>query len=255
MAILYGIGVGPGDPGLMTIKAARLVKDVLASGGVVFAPAAKAGARSLAAEIAAGAGLASEAGPGGSLAESLVELDFPMTRDSGELERAWREAAAPVVAVLDEGRDAAFLTLGDPGVYSTWGYLRAAVLALRPDAALETVPGVMAMNAAAARLGRCLVEGGERLALVPLPERLEELDAFLGLVDTLAVYKIAGRLGALADWAEARGLEAGLVVGAGLGRERAGPLVTLARAGAEGYLSAAIVSTGRARASIGGGQP
>lgn len=238
MAILYGIGVGPGDPGLMTIKAARIAERVAASGGAVFAPAAKAGARSLAAEIAAGAGIA----PGG-----FVELDFPMTRDPGELASAWRKAAEPVVAILDSGRDAAFLTLGDPGVYSTWGYLSAAVLSLRPDARMETVPGVMAMNAAAARLGRVLVEGGERLLLVPLPERVDELDAFLGLVDTIAVYKIAGRLGELAAWVGSRGLEAGLVVGAGLGRERWGDLVELARDGAEGYLSAAVVSTGRGR--------
>lgn len=242
MAILYGIGVGPGDPGLMTIKAARLVGSVSASGGVVFAPAAKAGARSLAAEIAAGAGIA--AAPGG-----FIELDFPMTRDPGELALAWRAAARPVIEVLDSGRDAAFLTLGDPGVYSTWGYLRAAIHSLRPNVAMETVPGVMAMNAAAACLGRVLVEGGERLLLVPLPERVDELDSFLGLVDTIAVYKIAGRLGELAAWVAARGLDAGLVVGAGLGRERSGDLVGLAGAGAEGYLSAAVISTGRGRLS------
>jgi len=233
MAVLYGIGIGPGDPGLVTLAAAR----ALAAADVVFAPTARIKDGSLAASIAIGAGAD---------AAKMVELRFPMSRDGAELERAWLAAAEPVAAALDAGKAAAFITLGDPGVYSTWIYLRRAVLSLRPGTETVTVPGVMAANAAAARLGRALVEGDEALALLPLPDPVAALDPLLALVDTIAVYKIGSRLGELAAWAAERGLDDGadLVVGVGLERERAGRLAELA-ATAEGYLSVAVVSTRR----------
>lgn len=231
--VLTGVGVGPGSPGLLTLEGAR----VLAEADVVFAPAPRERAISLAAEIAAGAGMD---------ASKVRTLAFPMSRDREILSEAWREAAIPVAEALDAGLRAAFPTLGDPSVYSTWIYLRRAVESLRPEADLRVVPGIMAAAAAAARLGVPLVEGDERLALLPLPDRVEELDAFLPLVDRLAVYKIGARLPELARWTAERGLDADarLVVGVGLEREKAGMLAELA-AQAEGYLSAALIGTGR----------
>jgi precorrin-2/cobalt-factor-2 C20-methyltransferase len=168
-----------------------------------------------------------------------------MTRDPDELSDAWLAAAEPVSAALEAGRTAAFVTLGDPGVYSTWTYLRRAVLALRPGTIIETVPGVMALNAAAARIGLPLTEGDETLALVPLPPRAAELDAYLGLFDTLVVYKIGARLGELSDWVRKCGLEKGayLAAGVGLDREDCGSLFR-SRGTADGYLSLAIITDG-----------
>lgn len=237
-AELYGLGVGPGAPGLLTLEAARVLERV----DLVFAPAPRRGEKSLAWEIAKGA-----FGDYSALGEEKLRLvSFPMTRDPGELSSSWREAAREIATELDRGRKAAFVTLGDPSIYSTWGYLRAELLALRPGTRIATVPGIPAFAAAAAKLGIGLVEADERLLLLPLPPLLEELDALVGAVDTLAIYKIGARLPELADFLREKGLEdsSWLAEGVELPRERLGPFAEVARE-AEGYLSLAIVKTGR----------
>lgn len=242
LAELTGVGVGPGEPGLLTMEGAR----VLAEADVVFAPAPRTGGNSLAALIAAGSGLDKR---------KVVELPFPMTRDGAELERSWTEAAKPVVEAMEAGKKAAFATLGDPSLYSTWIYLRRAVERQRPGTKIVVVPGIMAANAAAARLGVPLAEGDERFLLLPMPDPAADLDAFLPLVDRLAVYKIGARLPELAGWVEERGLADGamLVSGAGLPRERAGRLTELGTE-ANGYLSVALIGTRRGGRGAGEGK-
>lgn len=149
---LYGIGVGPGDPDLITLKAVKTLHKV----DVVLAAASTKNEASLALSIAA-----PHLAPGA----QTLRLDFPMTRDAAVLAAAWRANAEAVAEILDAGRNAAFLTLGDPLTYSTFGYLSRA-LALRTDAPVEVVPGVTSYQAAAARTGRVLVESGESLAVV-----------------------------------------------------------------------------------------
>jgi precorrin-2/cobalt-factor-2 C20-methyltransferase len=234
-AELYGIGVGPGDPGLLTLEAAR----VLALVDIVFAPTPREGDSSLAWEIARGAG---------AVDAELRLLSFPMSRNASELSSSWSEAARQVALELDRGRRAAFVTLGDSSVYSTWSYLRRELTAIRPGTRIEAIPGITALGAAAAKLGIPLVEGDERFALLPLPPELEELDSFLTLVDTLGIYKIGSRLEELSSYLRERGLEdrSHLAVGVGLERERLGAFAEAAR-GADGYLSLAIVRTGRKR--------
>jgi precorrin-2/cobalt-factor-2 C20-methyltransferase len=226
---LTGVGVGPGSPGLLTLEAFRVLSEV----DHIYAPASGKGSRSLAAQIVCGAGI-----PKG----KLRELSFPMTRDEEALREAWSQAARPVVQELYTGKRAAFITLGDPSVYSTWIYFRRAVEKLRPETEITVLPGIMTANAAAARLGIPLVEGDERMALLPLPDPVEKLDAYLPLVDRLVIYKIGSRLGELARWSSSRGLDrdARLVIGVGLEREQAGYLQKLASA-AEGYLSVAFI--------------
>lgn len=235
---LYGVGVGPGDPGLLTLEAAR----VLSEADLVFAPAPRDGASSLAADIARAAG-ASLTG--------LRLVSFPMSKDASELSEAWAASARLVVAELDLGKSVAFVTLGDPSVYSTWTYLRRAVEAERPGTDIRVLPGVTALCAAAAGLGLPLVEGDERLALLPLPGRVADLDAFLPLVDALGIYKIGPRLGELAAYLRSKGLESAsyLASGVGLARER---LLSFADAGikpdgTDGYMSLAVVKTGAKR--------
>ena len=234
-AEIYGIGVGPGDPGLLTLEAAR----VLAAVDLVFAPAPRSGETSLAWEIARAAG-AEKA--------ELRLLSFPMSRDAAELDAAWAESAGAVAVELDRGRKAAFVTLGDSSIYSTWTYLRRALESRRPGTKIAAIPGITALGAAAARLGLPLVEGEERLALLPLPATAADLDVFLPLVDTLGIYKIGSRLPELADYLRSRGLEEGasLAAGVGLARERLRPFAEAAE-GAEGYLSLVIARTGRSR--------
>jgi precorrin-2/cobalt-factor-2 C20-methyltransferase len=228
-AELTGIGVGPGAPELLTLEASRLMKDA----DLVFVPTPNIANRSLAAEIAAGAGLD---------LEKVRQIEFPMSRDSETLRSSWATAAKPVVEALEQGKVALFLTLGDPSVYSTWIYLRRAVEGLRPGTRFGVVPGIMAANAAAARLGIPLVEGNERMVLLPLPDPVDKLDSYLTLAEQLVIYKIGSRLDALTAWVKARNLGDGafLAVAVGQKREKAGPLLALAPE-AEGYLSLAVV--------------
>jgi precorrin-2/cobalt-factor-2 C20-methyltransferase len=229
---LVGVGIGPGDPGLITLRAAEIIRQA----ELVIAPAASRGDASLAAAIIAAAGLKPRA---------LLELEFPMVREEARLAQAWQEAALPILSAMDAGKTVAFITLGDLSLYSTWTYCKRAVLNARPNTRIGSVAGVMAANAAAAALGLSLAEKDERMAIVPLPDPTDRLDALLGLIDRIVVYKIGSRLGELAAWAESHKLEASVACAVGQsGRERLGSLHALAALGVEGYLSLAIIEAG-----------
>lgn len=149
---LYGLGVGPGDPELLTLKAVRILGEV----DVVFAAASTKNDFSNARDIAA---------PHLRPHSELVRLGFPMTKDAAALKNAWNENAAQVAACLKKGQNAAFLTLGDPMIYSTFGYLLEEVQAIAPQAPVQIVPGVTSFQAAAAATSTVLVEAGESLVL------------------------------------------------------------------------------------------
>jgi len=161
---LYGVGVGPGDPELLTLKAVR----VLGSVDVIFAAASTKNDYSTAYSIAK---------PHLKDGVRIVRLGFPMTKDQAALDAAWSENARLVAEVLDNGEDAAFLTLGDPLTYSTYGYLQRTLLAMNPDLRLRAVPGITSFHAAAARIGLVLCESKESLLItsgVADPDRLEK---------------------------------------------------------------------------------
>jgi len=94
---------------------------------------------------------------------TLESLSFTMTEDKGAAESAWDANAEKIAAVMKEGKDAAFLTLGDPMTYSTFGYILKSLKKIMPQAEVETIPGITSFHAAAARLNRTLVEGEESL--------------------------------------------------------------------------------------------
>ena len=140
---VYGVGLGPGDAELVTVKGKRVLEDA----EIVYSPGRLS--RSVALEH---------------VDESVVgDLEFPMTRDPEELRSAWKEAAEEVAAQARE-TDVAFVTLGDPNVYSTFGHLRRTLDTFHPDVDLEVVPGVSAMTAFTTALG-VEVESGTGLAL------------------------------------------------------------------------------------------
>jgi precorrin-2/cobalt-factor-2 C20-methyltransferase len=157
---LYGVGVGPGDPGLITVKG----RDVIGACRHVFAPKARIKAESLALQIA---------GRYASAGAHIHEVVFPMVEDESVLERHWNECAAEIVALLAAGDDVCFLTLGDTLLYSTHIYLVRAVKALAPAAAVVNVPGVNAYSAAAALTGFPLGEGKRPLLVIPVSDDLD----------------------------------------------------------------------------------
>jgi precorrin-2/cobalt-factor-2 C20-methyltransferase len=153
MGTLYGIGVGPGDPDLITMKAVNILKTV----HVVFTASSSKNDHSMAVHIA------KSHIPEGT---PLVRLSFPMCRDRKLLEKAWEDNAQFVIKDLKEGKDVAFLTVGDCMTYSTFGYLGRTVKKLAPSAPIVAVPGITSYQAAAARTNRPLVEGEEAMLLL-----------------------------------------------------------------------------------------
>ncbi|NLL18497.1 MAG: precorrin-2 C(20)-methyltransferase [Clostridia bacterium] len=157
---LWGIGVGPGDPDLITMKAVK----VLAQVSVVCVPRARAGQPSLALSIAREY-LSPEA--------KVVELTMPMTEVREKLESAWREAAKTILGYLQAGEQVAFLTIGDPSLYSTFSYVNNVLQQEEAWLDTEVIPGISSFSAAAARLGRPLAEGDEPLVVMPTPQGLD----------------------------------------------------------------------------------
>jgi precorrin-2/cobalt-factor-2 C20-methyltransferase len=150
--ILYGIGVGPGDPELITLKALH----ILERAPHVFAAASSKNDYSLALNIVRHY-----------IVQAKVEpLHFPMTSDRQILEEAWSINAKKVLEVLQCGLDAAFLTIGDPLTYSTYGYLLKTIKRINPGVKAITIPGITSYNAAAALANIPLTEGEESFYLV-----------------------------------------------------------------------------------------
>jgi precorrin-2/cobalt-factor-2 C20-methyltransferase len=150
---LFGIGVGPGDPDLVTLKAAKILSRV----DMVYAAASTRNHHSLAKDIAR---------PHVPPEIPIKMLKFPMTRDKNETHEAWKMHARTLIDQLDAGRDVAFLTLGDSMTYSTYGYMVRYISAMAPHLKIETIPGISSYQAAAARLNTPLVEGEESLMVV-----------------------------------------------------------------------------------------
>lgn len=181
----YGIGVGPGSPDLLTLKAVDLLKRI----PVIFVPVKVQGESSCAMEIIAPFLDGQE----------VRELIFPMTRDTKELEKGWELAAEDVFAVLNEGKDAAFITLGDSVLYSTYTYLLDALLRIEPDLAVETIPGITSFSAAAALLNRALTCGQDALAVVPATRGMEFLKMALDNFENVVLLKVAPVLDEVLD--------------------------------------------------------
>lgn len=150
---LFGIGVGPGDPELIPLKAVRILKFV----DMVFTAASTKNDYSLAVDIA------QSHIPAGT---AIEKLSFPMSKDKSVMEAAWLRNARYIANALEAGRSAAFLTLGDPLTYSTYGYILRHLQAGWPHLDIHTVPGITSYQAAAAATNRPLVEGEESLMIM-----------------------------------------------------------------------------------------
>ncbi len=149
---LYGVGVGPGDPELITVKAVRVIKEA----DIIFTAASSKNTYSLAVEIAS---------PYISASTRIEKLSFPMTKNVSEVETAWTENARQISKSIKQGKTAVFLTLGDPTTYSTFGYILKKMKCIMPEANIETIPGITSFHAASARMNRILVEGEQSLLI------------------------------------------------------------------------------------------
>ncbi|MBI3794697.1 MAG: precorrin-2 C(20)-methyltransferase [Nitrospinae bacterium] len=232
---LYGIGVGPGDPELITVKGARL----LAECKNLFVPKARIKAESAAYSIV----------------EKYVtektkihELLFPMVTDKDELEKRWAESADKIAAVLATGEDAVFVTLGDAMLYSTYIYLIRALRKAAPEAKIFTVPGVTAFSTAAAMTNFPVGVAKEPVTIIPAADDLEAVRAALKGEGTVVLMKVGKRLQNILEELEKSSLIESSVFVAYAGMEGERVETDLRKLKNEdpetGYLSTILVSLG-----------
>jgi precorrin-2/cobalt-factor-2 C20-methyltransferase len=198
MSRLVGVGVGPGDPDLVTVRAVR----VLTTADVILVPDTAGNAsRGQAAATDVGRAEAIVRACAPDTSARIVRVPFTMGDPTGVTPRraaAWAASAEATVAAFESGASVvAFATIGDPSVYSTFSYLAASVQDRLPEVAVEVVPGITAMQALAAASRTPLVEGDEILALVPLKDGVERFRAAAAVADTVVVYKAGRHLAAL----------------------------------------------------------
>jgi len=179
MTKFYGIGVGPGDEKLLTIKAAETLEIL----DVLLIPETQKNKEGVAKRIA-----------NKYLREDLeiVYIDFPMVINEEVFVNAGMKAADIIEAEIAKGKNVGFITLGDPGVFSTYGYIVKA-LKIKGKVEIETIPGITSFCAAAAMANRPLIEKNEVLAVIPMNATDEQVDKVLKTCDAFAFMKVYKR--------------------------------------------------------------
>ncbi|TWI57154.1 precorrin-2 C(20)-methyltransferase [Halalkalibacter nanhaiisediminis] len=176
---LYGLGVGPGDPELLTVKAFRKLKE----SPVIAYPKKRKGSKSYAQKI-----IDVYVDP---TEKEMLGLVFPMTKDPTILEREWSNTVDIVWEKLKTGKDVAFVTEGDPLLYSTFIHMMNLVKERHPEVKIQTVPGISSINGAASRLGIALAEGDDHVAIVPARDDYEAMKKVIVENDCVIFIKVA----------------------------------------------------------------
>jgi precorrin-2/cobalt-factor-2 C20-methyltransferase len=201
--ITYGVGVGPGDPELMTLKACRLIREseVIAVPGKSFRDA-------VAYKIAAKAVPEIEK-------KEILAIDMPMVKDREVLEKSHRLAADTIEKHLDEGKNVVYLTLGDSTVYCTFTYLQA--IMEEDGYETELVPGITSFCAAAARVGIPLCEWNEPLHVMPA---LHKLGDDLSLPGNYVLMKSGSHMAEVKEILRKSGRDVNVVENCGMPNEK-----------------------------------
>lgn len=212
---LYGIGVGPGETGLMTLKA----KEILEKCDVIGYPVKKLGEGSVALDIIRPAVDTS--------GKEVVEFLFSMNPDDSVREKCRADAMNHMCELLDKGKDIAMVTLGDVGVYSTYMYIDGEIRSRGYET--EVIPGIPSFCHGAAVAGIPLMIGNEGLAVVPVAkENSKLLDSALDNFDNIVVMKAFKSIDMIADMMKAKGIDiskATVISNVGMDGEYVGPLV------------------------------
>ncbi|MEO0539965.1 MAG: precorrin-2 C(20)-methyltransferase [Cyanobacteria bacterium P01_A01_bin.105] len=175
--ILTGVGIGPGDPDLITVKA---LKQLQASPVVAF-PAGRQGQPGVAERIIA---------PWLRSHQLQLPLWFPYVFDPATLSAAWQTAAQQVWQYLQAGQDVTFASEGDVSFYSTFSYLAQALIQQYPTAQVRAIPGVCSPLAAAAVMGQPLTQQHQRLAILPAVYAISELETALDWAEVVVLMKL-----------------------------------------------------------------
>ncbi|MCZ8516350.1 precorrin-2 C(20)-methyltransferase [Paenibacillus filicis] len=177
--ILYGLGVGPGDPELITVKAFRILKE----SPVIAYPRKRMGAPSYALAIME---LYVD-----TQQKEMLGLTFPMTKDQAALDKQWNQTVETLWEPLSQGKNVAFVTEGDPMLYSTFIHLMRRMKELHPEVETVSIPGISSVLAAASTLGVPLADGDERVAVVPATDDYGRMREAIETHDCVVFIKVA----------------------------------------------------------------
>jgi len=225
----FGIGLGPGDPELITLKALHTIQRA----DCIFVPKSDTKEDSLALEIV------KDYVKG----KRVIEQVYPMTKDKETLNTAWLKAAEEIHTEVKNGYDAVYLTLGDPMTFSTYIYLLRHLNTMLPAQAIHTIPGITSYNAAACEANYPLLTGDERLAVIPVPKDITELRPILESFDTVVLMKVAKNLDEVVQLLEDMKLSENALFASYIGQKNAYltcDIVSLKGSG-RGYMSVLIV--------------
>lgn len=203
---LYGVGVGPGDPELLTLKALRLIKE-----NEVIAVPGKDIRASVAYQIVKGAYEDLDK-------KTLIPVAMPMSKDPQVLKTNHDKAADQVEDYLREGKNVVFLTLGDTTVYSTYLYVHKRILERGYEA--EIVSGITSFCAVAARLNMGLVEADQPLHVIPATYKAQEMDEILKLPGTKVLMKTGKKMKQVKESIEKSGQKAVMIENCGMPSEK-----------------------------------
>jgi precorrin-2/cobalt-factor-2 C20-methyltransferase len=177
----YGIGVGPGSSGYIPIAAV----EALRLADVIFHPRARNAQFSVAKQCLSELDLPEEC---------FREIVFNMDPDRDQIEEIYRSIAETIVVELTQGKNVAYLTIGDSLTYSTYNYCLAALLQILPDVTHKTFPGITSYAAIASAFDWPLGCGKERTLILPCPDDMESLKADIAAHDVIVLMKIGHRL-------------------------------------------------------------
>jgi precorrin-2/cobalt-factor-2 C20-methyltransferase len=202
---LYGIGVGPGDPELMTLKAVRLIKEC----DVLVVPVKKRGEESVALEIAKGAVDIPE--------DKIYEVVFSMNKDLAKREEDRAAATKEVKDLLDSGKNIAMIVLGDIGIYSTYSYIHKPLMDAGYE--VEMVSGIPAFCAGASKANISIVEGNDGFGVVPSLKGVDEVEKVLDVFENMVIMKVGNHVKDIYEILKARGRENNAVIISNVGME------------------------------------
>lgn len=195
LGVLYGVGVGPGASDLLTVRALRVIESV----DVLVLPRSSEFGASVAWSIVASVVKESDT-------QERLRLTFPMSKEATVVRARVLAAVDAIGERLLTGRSVAFLTEGDPSVFSTFGYVRDEALRRWPSLRVEVVPGVSSITSVAAVGGVPLADGHERVAIIPATYGVADLVDLLERFDTVVLMKLGGALPAILEALERTGL-------------------------------------------------
>ncbi|MFP3975052.1 MAG: precorrin-2 C(20)-methyltransferase [Chloroflexota bacterium] len=175
---LYGVGIGPGDPELLTLKAQRVLTEV----PVIFVPKKSKEDESIAESIISKLIANTKA--------KVASITLPMLRDKEKLRESWQQAADIIWLHLERGKDGAFVNVGDPLFYGTFIHVLRTLQTSYPETDVEIIPSVSSLNAAAARAAIPLASENENIAVLSGNQKDETIRNVLENFDTVVFMKV-----------------------------------------------------------------